>query len=429
MTGTPPNVSIFNNDVPYLTPTTGNSAYLKLDQTTPQSVINGVPYIVNGIKTPKIYPNADSSTAFQINKADGTTNVLNVDTTNGRVGIGTTNPVSRLDVSTLGISDGLLGQRWSYNTSDANYYLDLKQTVFSGVVAWNFSQKNNGTAYNNVLVLDRGNVGIGTTNPAQKLEIQGLEGSPAVSGTTQNGIVRINNSTHAQTLDIGNYGTSPYGSWIQSTNKTTLGTYYPLVLQPNGSFVGIGLSNPQYPLDVYGDIHAEGSLVNTYYGSDIVLYGVGSRIYNQDKSAGWNMQLGATGDFDFWNLDSGNWTRPVTFQHATGYVGLGTTAPGSRLTVSGHIGSLGTIPTLTGAGTGSSITTGSTDTAGEITEGTSATGAVITFANAYTNIPFAIVVSEAGLLFSYTVSTTAITITNIGALSSTKLSYHVIARE
>jgi hypothetical protein len=115
-------------------------------------------------------------------------------------------------------------------------------------------------------------------------------------------------------------------------------------------------------------------------------------------------------------------------ENVTG-VGIGTTAPGSKLTVSGHIGSLGTIPVLTEAGTGSSITTGSTDMAGEITEGTLATGAVITFANAYTNVPFAIVVSEAGLLFSYTVSTTAITITNIGALSSTKLSYQVIARE
>jgi hypothetical protein len=112
-----------------------------------------------------------------------------------------------------------------------------------------------------------------------------------------------------------------------------------------------------------------------------------------------------------------------------GNVGIGTTTPGSKLTVSGHIGSLGTIPTLTSAGTGASITTGSTDTAGEITQGTLATGAVITFANAYTNIPFVTVTSQAGLLFSYTVSTTAITITNIGDLSETKLSYHVIARE
>ena len=114
---------------------------------------------------------------------------------------------------------------------------------------------------------------------------------------------------------------------------------------------------------------------------------------------------------------------------SNGNVSIGTTASGSKLTVSGHIGTLGTIPTLTSAGTGATITTGSTDTAGEITEGTLATGAVITFATAYTNAPFVTVVSESGLVFSYTVSNTAITITNIGALSSTKLTYHCVAND
>jgi hypothetical protein len=44
----------------------------------------------------KIYPSDDSTTAIQINKADGTTNVVNVDTTNRRVGIGTTAPTAYL---------------------------------------------------------------------------------------------------------------------------------------------------------------------------------------------------------------------------------------------------------------------------------------------------------------------------------------------
>jgi hypothetical protein len=71
--------------------------YLTLDQTTPQSVINGAPLFNVGLKSPKIYPSADSTTAVGIFKADGTTNVLNVDTTNGRVGIGTTSPRTNLD--------------------------------------------------------------------------------------------------------------------------------------------------------------------------------------------------------------------------------------------------------------------------------------------------------------------------------------------
>jgi len=51
--------------------------------------------LVSGI----IYPSADSTTAIQINKADGTTNIVNIDTTNRRVGIGVTSPNAKLEVA------------------------------------------------------------------------------------------------------------------------------------------------------------------------------------------------------------------------------------------------------------------------------------------------------------------------------------------
>jgi len=47
--------------------------------------------------TPKISPASDSTTAFQVTKADGSTSVVNVDTTNGRVGIGIT-PTAKLHI-------------------------------------------------------------------------------------------------------------------------------------------------------------------------------------------------------------------------------------------------------------------------------------------------------------------------------------------
>lgn len=55
--------------------------------------------VVGGVKTAKVYPSADSTTAFQINRANGTDNVFNVDTTNLRVGIGTTAPSGVIDVN------------------------------------------------------------------------------------------------------------------------------------------------------------------------------------------------------------------------------------------------------------------------------------------------------------------------------------------
>lgn len=51
------------------------------------------------VKTPKIYPPADSTSAVQILKADGTTSIFNVDSQNARVGIGTTVPGAKLDVN------------------------------------------------------------------------------------------------------------------------------------------------------------------------------------------------------------------------------------------------------------------------------------------------------------------------------------------
>lgn len=71
----------------------------------------------------------------------------------------------------------------------------------------------------------------------------------------------------------------------------------------------------------------------------------------------------------------------------------------------------GTAPTPTGTGT-PTIASGSTDTSGEVTAGASATSVVITFAVAKTNAPFCVVRSQAQITsFAYTISTTAITIT------------------
>jgi hypothetical protein len=65
---------------------------------TPQNIGTASDVQFSSVKTANIFPPSDSTTAIQLNKADGTTNVLNVDTTNARVGIGTTTPLATLDV-------------------------------------------------------------------------------------------------------------------------------------------------------------------------------------------------------------------------------------------------------------------------------------------------------------------------------------------
>ena len=99
----------------------------------------------NKVFTTVIAPHADGATAFQINKADGTTNILNIDTTNSFVGIKNIAPTMELEVgsataggnvsinATLGsnlISNGTFnsdltnwsGGNWAWNAGSGNGY-------------------------------------------------------------------------------------------------------------------------------------------------------------------------------------------------------------------------------------------------------------------------------------------------------------------
>ena len=118
-------------------------------------------------------------TTAEVTVADGNAIIA------GNVGIGTTSPDGKLEIvqnssgstPTLIVAnypsgdDGFTFQSWRYNESQTNFRLDLKQRVSSGIVQYAFDMVNNGVGYNSTLVLDRGNVGIGTTSPQQKLHV------------------------------------------------------------------------------------------------------------------------------------------------------------------------------------------------------------------------------------------------------------------
>jgi hypothetical protein len=116
------------------------------------------------------------------------------------VGIGTTNIDGRFEVTqsatnsapTLIVNNGSQGsngftfQSWRYVESSTSFRLDLKQRVSAGIVKYAFDMVNNGASYNSTLVLDRGNVGIGTDSPGAKLDVDGIifagDGNKATPG-------------------------------------------------------------------------------------------------------------------------------------------------------------------------------------------------------------------------------------------------------
>ena len=123
-----------------------------------------------------------------------TKDILRLNLSNGNVGLGGVNPSSLLTVGGGGtiLQEGPTGggnntfQTWQYGT-DTNFKLLLKQNVGSGIVKHIFDLTNNGTAYNNILVLDRGKVGIGTTSPSHTLSVSGT--FKYVNGLEQSGQV------------------------------------------------------------------------------------------------------------------------------------------------------------------------------------------------------------------------------------------------
>jgi len=157
----------------------------------------------------------------------------------GNLGIGTTSPAGKLQVvnnsqSTAALTvcneanggDGFVFQKWQYVESTSNFRLDLKQRVTSGVVQYAFDMVNNGVGYTSVLVLDRGNVGIGTTSPQYKLDVDGQIRAEGI-------------------VNIGGIGVSASGALanvdINDTDTNGTSTSY----QPNITFKAAGTVKAQ----------------------------------------------------------------------------------------------------------------------------------------------------------------------------------------
>ena len=373
----------------------GNDVYLPLRIDASPLKLNtsaGSGNVGIGAETPsaKLHVNnTDNQNSFLVedsNNPDGTPFVIDA---NGNVGMGTLTPQNVLHVKANPTSTGTATIRVESDASTANSSISYYS---GGVHRWEagtgislgapyeiydrvggqprFSITTSGAS-----VFSNGNVGIGTTTPTSTLSV--LKGTQSDTISVSNSAAWIGGVDVG--LAIGQSASAPYGTWLQSIRPSDDATF-PLLLNPSGSSVGIGITVPLATLHTRTvAVPSAGETIAQFDVSDDTSSYL--RIYNsttvdasfvptlEGKNSAATVALGFIGNA---TLDTGNEpitlfdsrfesaavvTRPL-FQWdnfgaakmtmlANGNLGLGVTNPTEKLVVNGNAIITGSI-TVTG---------------------------------------------------------------------------------
>ncbi|HEY9481242.1 MAG TPA: tail fiber domain-containing protein, partial [Candidatus Paceibacterota bacterium] len=266
-------------------------------------------------------PNLDLETNTSALKFD--TDLMDLDTLNRRVGIGTTTPSEMLQLNGSGGGDTprikFTNGSTGHSSADGAFMGISNSTQFD---IWNFESNavRIGTANSERIRIDAsGNIGIGTTTPSSKLEVFG--GSVALQAGAGFDTLRLNsssagNGTLVESLNAARTNYSPFnffGSSLTYTNGSA--TRVDLTVNSSGN-VGIGTSSPSAKLDIFSGTAAADTFA--YIGGS-----AGERTLKLGvDSTGSNTYAVIQGISRF---DSS--ARDITLQPDGGNVGIGTTTP------------------------------------------------------------------------------------------------------
>jgi hypothetical protein len=136
------------------------------------------PIFTGSITTPIIKPAADSTTAVKVTKADGSTAAFTIDTTNGRIGAGSSAPAYTFDAGTSGSMRGAA----FYCSDDVYMSTSSNMLRLYGKYGMKFTTYTGGAAADNMQLSPAGNLGLGIASASITARLH-LAAGTATAGT------------------------------------------------------------------------------------------------------------------------------------------------------------------------------------------------------------------------------------------------------
>ncbi len=254
----------------------------------------------------------------------------------GNVGVGTTNPTRLLSLN--GTSNAYMGFKVG----------DVLQSTIGSDANGDFFVFDDQTSSYRMVIDTSGRIGVGTTAPATKLDVQGGWISTMDTGTSVRAF-----------MEGGSSGISYFGNTGSGDVLIGNSNNWGYLTIKNGGNVGIGTQSPSAKFHVVAGSKQE---IQTYIAtsasgiSDFAVGGVGWKftrpgdgafahgIYTYDSSGGVknNLAVSSRSDIVFTAGSSDPSGSPERMRISeTGNVGVGTTNPGAKLEVKGSYGSTG----------------------------------------------------------------------------------------
>jgi hypothetical protein len=344
----------------------------------------------------KWHYNATEANAFISLSSSSGTHPLILQDLGGNVGIGTTGPLSLLNINTTAVNGSPAltisgGTGSGSNVGLLDFYSNSGTTVVTRLQTTrngannsgqlDFHTANLGTLGSRMTILPGGNVGIGTTTPGYLLDVSGtarinagglssIIGSTAAywNGFKSNAATGVwgfqqseraffgvggnlyNRGFSANAISLFNGSTTAEDVILYNKNSTDAGF---LVLKDSGN-VGVGVVAPTYKLDVNGEINATGFRINgtpisaggssqwsdganstIHYNSGNVGIGTASPIYSLDVNGGGNgfRAKAATTSSSDAIATFENSSGVQAIVRGNGNVGIGTASPGKKLDI------------------------------------------------------------------------------------------------